>query len=228
MSDLVEVTEQVQPFSVAAGDLNSQVSRVIIDSNDVQANAGDLMKIINNQINKQDDARTLLVKPLNDHVKMINGQFKPHMDMLKSAKSGLKAKMDIWAGLEVKRIRDEESETKRLAEEALLERAAENEEKGNSEGAEALLDVAEQVTTQAPAKAPIQRGNLGSSVSTRSTWDAEVVDLMLLVQAVAKGDMPIDAIQANEKWLKDFSTKKKVEKTNFGVRLFEKFSSVTR
>jgi len=228
MSELIEVTEKVQPFSEAASGLQGQVDRVVIDSNEVQATAGDLMKIINNQVRKQDDARTLLVKPLNDHVKMINTQFKPHMDLLKSAKDALKLKMDEWAGKEAKRIRDEEAKVKQAAEEELLNRAAENEEKGNVEGAEALLEVADAITTQAPTKAPIQRGNLGSSVSTRSTWDAEVVNLMELVTAVAHGDMPIDAILANEKWLKDFATKKKVEKTNFGIRLFEKFSSVTR
>ena len=224
----IVVVESVQPLQKSADNLKQQVERAVIESNENQATAGDLMKLINNQINKQEEVRTALVKPLNDHVKFINDQFRPHMTILTNAKGALKLKMDAWAASETKRMRAEAAEKQKAAEEELLKRAIQNEENGNTEGAEALMDVAETVTKQAPVKTPIARGNLGSSVSTRSTWHYEIVNKLEFIKAVAEGKLPLDAVLPNDKFLKDLATKKKIEKTNYGVRLYENIGSATR
>lgn len=69
---------------------------------------------------------------------------------------------------------------------------------------------------------PVVPNDLKSETRFRTIWNCEVTDLMTLVKAVADGSAPIDAVCANEKYLRDLAGVQK-EKMNIpGVRAYSK------
>ena len=70
-------SETIAPLQVTGTQLAEQVERALVTNDETLSKAGDLYKIIGNQIKKSEDGRKFLVKPLNDHVRSINNQFKP-------------------------------------------------------------------------------------------------------------------------------------------------------
>lgn len=219
--------EQIQPLAKNTSELAEQVERAVVDSEESLSKAGDLYKIITTQIKKGEEARTALVKPLNDHVKWINQQFKPISTQLEGLKSTLKGKMDVFVE-EQRKIADEKAaEERQKAEEEAMARAAELEQSGDKEAAAAALDAAAELPDTAPRSA-IARGNYGSSTSSRVDWKGECVDLKELCAAIGRGDLPTDFVSVNQAKLNAFAAKKKVEKTNWGLRLYKKVSASVR
>jgi hypothetical protein len=111
---------------------------------------------------------------------------------------------------EARRIREEE-------EARLLAEAQKAEAEGNTVLAEAILEVGvrqteelkvqEQAIADEPVVAPIvivekAVPKVAGGPSYRTIWDAQVVDLMALVKAVAAGTVSINAIQANPTFLR--------------------------
>jgi hypothetical protein len=221
------LTEKVKPITNAISQLEAQAERAIINSDESLATGGDLYKIINSQIKKNDEARTSLVKPLNDHVKWINSQFKPNADSLDSILKNLKAKMNTYVSERQKKLDQEAAEQKRLAEEEALNRAAEHEAAGNSELANDIVESAASMPTAAP-KAAIARGGYGGATSSRTDWKGECVSVKELCAAIGRGDIPEDFITVNQAKLNALALSKKEEKTNFGIRLYKNVSASVR
>lgn len=221
------LTKKVEPITNAIAQLEGQADRAVIETDESLATGGDLYKIINSQLKKNDEARTALVKPLNDHVKWINAQFKPNTESLTAILKKLKGKMDTFVADRQKKLDEQAAEEKRLAEEEALNRAAEHEAAGNSELADDIVDSAASMPTAAP-KAGIARGGYGGATSSRTDWKGECVDIKEMCAAIGRGDLPEDFVSVNQARLNAFSLAKKVEKTNFGVRLFKKISASVR
>lgn len=221
------LAKSIEPISNAIGQLASQVERAEITDQDSLSNGGDLYAIIRNQIKKSEDARTFLVKPLNDHVKSINDQFKPNKEKLEELQKKLKSKMDVFVTAEQKRIDAEAEAERKAAEEEALQRAAEAEAAGNNELAEDIVETAAEAPVET-VKSPIARGNYGSSTSSRADWKGECVSVKELCAAIGRGDIPEDFISVNQARLNKFALDKKVEKTNFGIKLYKKISASVR
>jgi len=218
---------KVNPISNAIKQLAAQVTRAEIVDEDTNAMGGDLYKIITNQINKSEDARKFLVQPLNDHVKTINAEFKPNKESLELLKKTLKDKLDAYAQkkqAEVDRVAKEEREA---AEAAALERATEAEADGNKELANDIVEQAAELP-DSKSKGEISRGDYGSSTSTRTDWKGECVSVKELCAAIGRGDLPEDFITVNQARLNKFALDKKIEKTNFGIKLYKKISASIR
>jgi hypothetical protein len=119
------------------------------------------------------------------------------------AKTYTKGQMEAWDA-EQERIRLAEerrlaAEAKRAEEEARLSEAVELEQAGQKEEAEAVL--------AEPIVAPVvivERAvpKVAGGPSYRTIWDAQVVDLMALVKAVASGTVSINALKADEVFLR--------------------------
>jgi hypothetical protein len=84
---------------------------------------------------------------------------------------------------EIARKAEEES---RLAEAAVYEAA------GDKQAADEIIN--EPIRTQATV---LPKANLNSGINMRETWSAEVTSLKDLVQAIAEGKVPLDAVEAN-------------------------------
>lgn len=105
-------------------------------------------------------------------------------------------------------------------ERAAREQAAKAAQKGDERAHAALAKAAEVAARPAPeAEKATAKG-----VSTRTLWSAEVVDLKLLVDAVASGKAPITWLMANERALNDAAKSLKGDLGTFapGVRAVEK------
>jgi len=215
------------PIVSKGANLLEQVGRVVIIDDDVLATAGDLAKVINTQIKKSDEARTALVKPLNDHVKWINTQFKETVGPLNTAKADLKVKMDEYVSARAIRQEAAAEEARKLAEKEALERAEQAEKDGDTDTAEAIVEAAADLPDTV-AKAPIARGDLGASTSAKTNWLGEVVNLNEFLQAIIDGNIPPDFIEIKQAKLNALAVSRKVEKTNFGIKLYKKISAAVR
>jgi hypothetical protein len=100
------------------------------------------------------------------------------------------------AAAERKRLEDQANESK-------LERAVQAEERGDTATADRILEEPVVVPPVAPRPIFVPRPPTAApppaakGVSFRDNWKAEVVNLLELVQAVAKGEQPITYLQAD-------------------------------
>jgi len=222
-----QLGEKTAPLIATGTDLLGQAVRAEIPNAEILAQAGDLYKVINTQIKKSDEARTALTKPLKDHCKWIEKQFKETTDPLTKAKGILKDKMDNYVAEETRIQEEANFKAKAKAEEEALAAAAKHEEAGDNKTAQAVVEAATGLP-DAVSKAPIARGNLGSSTSTRTDWKGKVVDIKVFLQAIIDGDLPEEFITINQGELDKLAKSRKVEKTNLGIELYKKVSASVR
>ena len=142
-----------------------------------------------------DPERTSAYENYLHHKKRLDDAINPLIE----ARKATKQKCISWDA-EQERIRlDEqrklEAEARKRAEEEALAIAAQAEAEGDTETAEAIisapLDVAPIIAQKtAPAPSRLTAG--------RSVWSAEVINLTMLVKAVAEGKQPIALLMANQ------------------------------
>ena len=214
------------PIANAIKQLSAQVERAEIVDEETNAKGGDLYKIISTQLKKNEDARTALVKPLNDHVKWINAQFKPNKDKLEGLKATLKGKLDTYAAekqAELDRIAEEQ---RKAAEEEALARAEEAQAEGDTELAETIVDEAASVKHKDIKQ--LSRGDLGSSTGTRKDWVFDVDDPIAFVSAWLRGELEPGAVTINESWIREQVRQHKGDTKIPGVTVKQKVSASVR
>lgn len=136
----------------------------------------DLAKWFRVLFKKIEEERTSLVKPLNDHVKMINGRFKSTTSRLEHGQGIIDRKLLAFNKAEEDRRRKEAEEARKAAEEEALRRAIALEAKGEEGAASAVIDDA--IVAPAPVqKVGAVRGDFGSVATVRKIWTFEVEDL---------------------------------------------------
>jgi cell division septum initiation protein DivIVA len=168
-----------------------------------------------------------LTKPLNDAKNEIIAHFKPTVKDWEASEKQMKDAMIAYTQEQERKRQQAEAEAvdkERKARERLEKRAEKAIEKGDVSKAENLLSQAGSVTSA--VKAPEAVKAEGQSV--REKWTAEVTDLMALVQAVAAGTVPINALIANQSFL-DSQAKAMKETLSYpGVEANKKLSLVVR
>lgn len=182
-----------------ADDLISSVGRAVIDSPENENKGGDLLKMLKTIIKKAEDDRKAIVKPINDSVKLINVKYKEITNPVDQAIKDLTKKLTDYK-LEQQRIAREKEEAERQKREAkALEEAAKLEAQGKDGAAEELVEAAEKAseTTQNEVNKSTVRSDLGAVTTMKDNWSANLVDIRLLCQAIAKGDVPAEYVMAN-------------------------------
>ncbi len=187
----------------------------------------DLMKV--KALQKDVEAkRTAITGPINQAVKAINDLFRAPKEFLDQAESTLKRAMVTYSNeqerlaAEARRKAEEEAriERERLAKiereqaEAAAKAQAEAQaaaEAGDKEAAAKAMQAAQEAQEQAAMAAmtanvvtvtpAVEAPAKVSGISSRSTFSAEVIDLMELVKAVAEGKAPIECIAPDTKFL---------------------------
>lgn len=86
-----------------------------IESPEGEARAAEFCQQVKLRIKQADDARTFLVKPLNDHVRQINSTFKETTEPLEEALEEVKRGMVVWRNSESVRAAKEAAEAANLA-----------------------------------------------------------------------------------------------------------------
>ena len=208
--------------------LHASVHGLVIDSQDLATLASEDLRRVKTLQKDVEDKRTSITGPLNAAVKAVNDLFRGPKDYLDQAETVLKRAITGW-NVEQEQLAAEartkaEAEARAERERLEAEQRQQNEEaerklaaaqaaaqSGNAEDAARLkaeadaaaiqaeaTSAAAQVVTIAPTvTAPIA----AAGISKRVTYSAEVTDLLALVKAVAEGKAPIEAVQADTKFL---------------------------
>jgi len=192
-------TQILQQYRITAHDLIEQANRVPETlTNETYAKAGDLVRMIANSLKRMDEARKSLVKPLNDHVKFINSEFKTTAEPLTYATNSIRNKMGAWAAEQERLHEIELANTLKKAEDEALKRAAQYEADGKKDKADNILN--EIINSPAPTVhvAPAY-GDYGSTTSIRKTMDFEITNLMalphFLMAIIIENDKAMQAIK---------------------------------
>lgn len=192
MSTPIDNTRELAEQCAAEGNaLLAQAERAVVRDDDSAGRMTDLLKVVKVKKAKSEGGRKALVKPLNDHVKWINQQFKDAQAPLTQADTIGRQKLGNYQR-EVEYQRREEAERLRREEESRrLAEAEAAEQAGDTDKVDQALDEAVHIP-DAPRAAPT-RGNFGSS-STRKTWKYRLVDVTKVpVQFLQLDDQAIRA-----------------------------------
>lgn len=207
----------------------------VIESAEMAELAAEELKAIKTKQAELDEKRKAITRPLDEKKKQIMSLFKPAQDLLEQAENVLKSSIINWKAEESKRIRlenERQKELQRLAQEEANKRAREAEvaaqiaeQSGDVVKAEEFKTVAQTQAAVAEAIAyapPVQAVAAPklSGISSREDWKAEVVNLMALVQAVARGEAPLELIQANQTEINKHARALKSNMRVPGVRVY--------
>ena len=169
----------------------------ITNAESYSAAAVELAKI--KAVSKKIDAdRRELTRPLDDEKNRVMDYVRPFTTALERAETEFKNALIAYEkDQERKRqlVEAEEAERLRKQQAALDKRAERAEASGRDEKAETLREQASELTYAAPA--PVAVPPKVSGISSRTTYNAEVTNLMDLVKAVAEGRAPLKYVMAD-------------------------------
>lgn len=220
-SAAIALAHQAQQSLTAAKDY-------VIDSDNMLELASEDLRTVKGLQKTVEEKRTAITVPLNQALKAVNDLFRAPKEYLDQAETVLKRAITTYQmeqqrkAAEAKRIADEAArvERERLAaiEREQQEAARRAQEEAQAAAAAGDLEAAQRAQAEADAAAmqataaaltaqvvtvapTVQAAPKVSGISTRTTYSAQVTDLMELVKAVAEGKAPIEAIQADTKFL---------------------------
>lgn len=176
----------------------SGISVMDKESHELAVQHGRLLQVAGKGL---EELYTPLKKGIDAVKKVVLDAEKSDLAAVNEAKTALGQKVQAWTR-EQERVHAEEmrraAETaRREEEERRLADAIEAEQSGEKEEAERILD---EPAMAAPSIVQTPQVKIAGQVS-KTLYSAQVDNLMQLVQAVAKGQVPLLAIKADEAWL---------------------------
>lgn len=168
-----DVENRTGDVSAKGQELLDQVKRAEVTTAEDAEKMTDLVKYAKQQKTKSEEARKALVKPLNDHVKFINNEFKTAQEPLTEVERIGRDKLNAFQREQDRIAREESERRRREEEEQRLKEAEEAQAAGDEEKVEETLS--RDLPEEKPKTTPT-RGNFGSS-STRRVWKHKLVDL---------------------------------------------------
>lgn len=201
---------------------------IVIDSQELCEIAGEDLRRVKALQKQVEEKRTAITGPLNAATKAVNDLFRSPKEYLEQAESVLKRAITGWTvkqeqlAAEARAKAEAEARAERERLEALQRQQDEEAARkladaqaaaqaGDDEAAKRLKAEADAAAIQAQATtaaahvvtiAPTVAAPVAAAgISKRVTYSAEVTDLLALVKAVAEGKAPIEAVQADAKFL---------------------------
>jgi hypothetical protein len=158
----------------------------VVTKSDYEQSA-DLLRSIKVQLGTYETGRTKLVKPLNDHVKMINAEAKMVMGPLEAADRYLREQMTAFDQEQRALAIAEAARLKAEADAAALELAAKMESAGAASIAAGIVEHAVEQEVAVVRTAPTHTA-FGTTAGYRERWTFEVVD----EKAIPRGYLTLD------------------------------------
>lgn len=152
----------IEDLTIDMPQLIEKADTITITNEIERQEATEFAVVLKRKFDDLEEARTKLVKPLNDHVKFINSQFKVHTSKLEDLQTKIKKGIGAYLLAEEKKAREEEEA--RLK--AIKEENAKREEEGK---APVMMESVERPST-------ISRSETGGKTSAKKVWKFEVVD----------------------------------------------------
>lgn len=164
------VSTMEKKLSKSSAEVVEQCISAVIETDEDAGKAADLAKIAKKQIAALEEERKLIVKPLNDVIKHVNGRFKKLTDPLNNAVDILRSKVS-----EFLTMKDEAEKAARKTEADELRKEAESmRDIGDKAGAKEAVSTAKQIE-ESETGSDIVHGSV-SSVHGRSEISWSIVD----------------------------------------------------
>ena len=216
--------KEVTAFEEAYLKAESAVAALAVVDAESNAVAAQYLSRLKDISKQADEKRKALVRPLQDHVKFIDGLFKPTMERAEKLRRVLEEKMLNWSRAE-RQAREEAERAARAAEAEAARKEAErlarnaartkdDDKRADKEAAAAALEQQAQDILAAPV-APVKAAPVveadGTKTTIRKTWAWEitdenaiprnflVVDNARLTNAVRAGIREIPGVRVYEK-----------------------------
>lgn len=193
----------------------TEAKGIVIQNDDDWGRADKFLVVLKGMMKRLDEAYDEVISASHKAWKAALSKKAQYYDPVDREYKFLKSKMGEYKKQkEIERKLEEARQLKEAIKQAEDQKLAEAE--AFPENADAIL---EEPVTVAPVVVP---NDLKSETRFRTIWNCEIVDLSLLVKSVADGTAPLEAVCANEKYLRDLASVQK-EKMNIpGVRAFSK------
>jgi hypothetical protein len=218
---ILKLVPQLEPFKEAATKLEAMAERAVIDSEDAYQRGSDFETICRQRFDQIETLRKATKKPIDDYGKLVQSIFLPIQERFTAARAKVNAKRLTFYKAEEKKRLDAAEAIRKTNEAAALKLAEEAEKSGDAAGAAAILDVA---TMPAQAVAPLKLGGTntyGKSTNLTKRWTASVDNPMALLNAILAGNVPISIIEWKQVELNKVAASLKVEKTVFGLKVYQ-------
>lgn len=176
-----------------------RASDVRVTTSDEYSQALTLHEDLRQEWKRLDEMEKSMSKPAWDLHKKIITFFKEPKQFVKDAGAIVKRQLTDWEQAQQRIAREEAAKAQEVARkerEKLEAQAAKAREKGKEERAKALEQRADQVVST-PPPAPVMPKRKGA----RTTYQATVTDKAALIAAVAAGQVPLEMVEINMKFL---------------------------
>ncbi len=190
---LPEPTAEIATVASNTSTLVTLADSLVVASSAEMANGTDLLAQIKALLKRSEAARDVLVRPLNEHVRMINAQFKTVTEPLAGAERTIKAKMLAFAVEQERRAHEEAQRLHREAQERALAEIVNLDEAGETVAAEVALSFAVAAKPD-EVRAEATTTLSGNTASVRKVWDFELTD----IAKVPKGFLALDEAKVRE------------------------------
>lgn len=194
---LYQLQDDLEPIEANLQDIEGQVERAAIASQDAYQGGSDILSAIQLQLNTLEAKRVEAKKPADDYGKLVQKIATPLKERLDAAKKTLTAKMLVWHNAEAARLRAAQETIRKQQQEEAERLAAKAREQGNEKTAERI----EEMVAASPT-APTPRVGIanytGKTHGSRVYWNGEVVEPMVVLRAILDGKIPISAIEFNK------------------------------
>lgn len=212
---------QLEPFRKAVENLEAQAIRALIDSEAAYQKGSDFETVCSDNWTQLETLRKATKGPIDDYGKFVQSLFVPLQTRFADTKSIVNAKRLAWFKAEQKRQEDAAEAVRKANEEAAQKLAEQAEKSGDTAGAEAILEVATMAPTLRPTMRVGGRNTFGKSDSLAKRWTASVENPMEVLKAILEGKVPISVIDWKQVEFNKIASQLKVEKTVFGLKIYQ-------
>lgn len=221
-----EIAAEAQAAQAEATAIEAQTTALAITSEPEYLAAAETIKDLKARAKAIEAKRVELTQPLNETLRKINELFKVPYQRILAAVDRIGRGMVGYQDAQAKLRREAEQaaqEAARQEQERLAKlaeaRAQRAEAKGEVERAEEIRASVPEVVP--PPAVPLPLPPVVKGLTTKSYWRAEVTDFAALVTACAAGEVPLEALQANQTMLGQTARALKGAMKWPGVRVWE-------
>ena len=210
------------PLIQNANALVEQANRAEIVDVETFNKGVDAVKICNGILARIEEARTRVTQPIGERIKWWNGEVAKITETVERAKKSFASKTLTFKQAEDKRLADEAEALRKQAEDQALADAAAAQASGDTERANALLDLA---ASTPKAKTGLKgRGTFtGASGGSKFVWKGEVSDLKAICAAVVSGELPESIIkEVSKSGMNKIANDRKIAGVFHGIKCEEK------
>lgn len=207
------------PFEEAAAELEDQLSRAVIDSDEQYAKGSEFLSLCDHMGKQLETLRKSVKGPIDDYAKLVQTLFVPKQERFKAAKEEMSGRMLTYQKAAEARRAEAEAKVRRAQEEAALALAAESEAKGDTAAAGAILEAAATVPTRAPTRKIGGSNSMGRSTHVATTWEGRVAEPMVALKAILDGKLPITILEWRPAELNRIAREVAVEGVHSGIKV---------